>query len=259
MVNDVAKLGYFLEMCQGVALIAQVESPHCPSQPILTMKLKHFFCLSLFLGISAHGAPVLVDSHATGLFGSGGAPGASALVEGWSLASAGERVSISATGLIDLATNEPGYDTSPSGIGLLVDGIQASNTQFTPDEEKHVEAGTLILPRTASTTIPAVGALIAVFVPESVASAPGFSATNVEFGGAITPQDVFLVGSGPFEFTAQAPGRLYLGINDTFPTNNSGSFSVTVSAVPEPASVGLIIAAGAFMLSARRRCPSELR
>lgn len=76
-----------------------------------------------------------------------------------------------------------------------------------------------------------VGALMGAFVPEEVIT-PGpffpFDEDRLPPSEAGIPStDLFLIGSGPFEFSAPGPGTLFLGINDCFASNNVGSYSVT--------------------------------
>ncbi len=100
------------------------------------------------------------------------------------------------------------------------------------------------------------GALIGAFV---AASTPGIAGIDEDFGGNVAASALFLIGSGPYLFNSTGAGTLYLGINDSFASNNSGSFSVTiieqappVTSVPEPMTLGLL-GAGLLGLGAMRR------
>lgn len=65
--------------------------------------------------------------------------------------------------------------------------------------------------------------------------------------------DWFLIGYSTVVVLA-APGHIYASVNDTFYGNNTGTFDATVSAVPEPGSVVLLLAGvGAVGFMAKRR------
>lgn len=65
--------------------------------------------------------------------------------------------------------------------------------------------------------------------------------------------DWFLIGYSTV-VTLAAPGHIYASINDTFFSNNTGAFDVSVSAVPEPGSTALLLAGlGVVGLMAKRR------
>lgn len=65
------------------------------------------------------------------------------------------------------------------------------------------------------------------------------------------PSDWFLIGNSD-SVTLAAAGHLYASVNDTFHDNDIGAFTVEVSAVPEPASVTLLLA-GLATFAVRRR------
>lgn len=68
-----------------------------------------------------------------------------------------------------------------------------------------------------------------------------------------TAGDWFLIGYSK-QLTLTSTAHIYAAVNDTFATNNSGAFSVTVTAVPEPESYALFLAGlGLMGLVARRR------
>jgi hypothetical protein len=76
-----------------------------------------------------------------------------------------------------------------------------------------------------------VGALMGVFVPACKVNSPGFQAidgtkNNAQLG--IMPGGLFFVGTGK-TFPVSEAGTLYLGINDTIVSDNSGGFNVDVS------------------------------
>jgi hypothetical protein len=66
------------------------------------------------------------------------------------------------------------------------------------------------------------------------------------------PADWFLIGDSDV-LTLGAARHLYASVNDTFHDNDTGSFTVDVSAVPEPAPIGLIVGASALFALQRRR------
>jgi hypothetical protein len=76
-----------------------------------------------------------------------------------------------------------------------------------------------------------VAALIGVFVPQSRVTRSGFHAldgTKDITHVGIRPGSLFFVGTG-ITFTANEAGTLFLGINDSTVSDNSGGFNVTVS------------------------------
>jgi hypothetical protein len=74
------------------------------------------------------------------------------------------------------------------------------------------------------------GALMGAFVPSSTVSTPGFKpvdgAKNLVAVG-IKPNALFFVGTYSV-LQANGPGTLYLGMNDAYAADNSGSLSVSV-------------------------------
>ena len=65
--------------------------------------------------------------------------------------------------------------------------------------------------------------------------------------------DWFLIGYSK-QLTLASSGHIYAAVNETYAVNDSGAFSVTVTAVPEPESYALFLAGLALMgLAARRR------
>jgi hypothetical protein len=77
-----------------------------------------------------------------------------------------------------------------------------------------------------------IAALIGVFVPQSRVDRVGFSALDgtkniVKVG--IMPSALFFVGESK-TITVNVAGTLYLGINDTLVSDNSGGFTVEVTA-----------------------------
>ena len=74
-------------------------------------------------------------------------------------------------------------------------------------------------------------ALMGAFVPQLWTQESGFVAmdgTKLANGIGIMPNQLFFVGSNNY-IQVRGPGTLYLGINDWFVDDNSGSLTVTVT------------------------------
>ncbi len=140
-------------------------------------------------------------------------------------------VEISASGAITLFPGIPALENvSPDGTDFIGADFSLTRADFgyVPLEEAAVDGGADHL--TFEDVLPNSGALIGAFVSESTVDSAGFAAIDDDFGvPGISPDQLFLIGSGPFEFTATEPGTLFFGINDNRPGNNTGSFSVTIS------------------------------
>jgi len=68
-----------------------------------------------------------------------------------------------------------------------------------------------------------------------------------------TAGDWFLIGYSK-QLTLASAGHIYAAVNETYAVNDSGAFSVTVTAVPEPESYALFLAGlGLMGLAAHRR------
>jgi hypothetical protein len=88
----------------------------------------------------------------------------------------------------------------------------------------------------------------------------GFAGTAGKIGALVgtlsaTPgaSDWFLIGYSK-QLTLASAGHIYAAVNETYAVNDSGAFSVTVTAVPEPESYALFLAGlGLMGLVARRR------
>jgi T5SS/PEP-CTERM-associated repeat protein len=177
---------------------------------------------------------VLVPAQASGFFGFPSA-GAADLVPAYTFTDAGQQVTINATGTIYLVT--PSSPTNANGLTLqrsfIIGGAPSG---FLPLEEVLVDAGSPVPITDGSSTILNVGALIGAFVPESIAAQPNFVPRDEDVVTAgqvgISSSGLFLVGAGPVSFTAPGPGRLYLGINEPFVSNNAGSFAVGIALTP---------------------------
>jgi len=87
----------------------------------------------------------------------------------------------------------------------------------------------------------------------------GAAGANARIGALIgsfsaapsSPADWFLIGDFD-QVTLAVAGHLYASVNDTYHDNDTGAFSVEVTAVPEPASIALLLA-GITLLAAQRR------
>jgi hypothetical protein len=88
----------------------------------------------------------------------------------------------------------------------------------------------------------------------------GAAGANAKIGALIgslsatpsSPADWFLIGDSDV-VTLSTAGHIYASVNDTFHDNDTGSFTVEVSAVPEPATIGLVLGALALFALQRRR------
>lgn len=66
------------------------------------------------------------------------------------------------------------------------------------------------------------------------------------------PADFFLIGNST-QITLAASSHIYALVNDTFAANNTGAFDVTVSAVPEPSQLALLLAGVGIVFTVGRR------
>ena len=172
-------------------------------------------------------SPISVDAKATGSFGEHPLPlGGPALdmVVGF-VFEYPSVVRVTAGGWIDIHPEwYPGINLSPIGVTVA---LTRSVFGFLPLEEAIVDSG--VDPAELPDEIVDAGALIGAFVPKATVETPGFLAKDDDFpNGGIASDSLFLIGSGPFDFTATEPGTLFLGINDARPGNNSGTFQVSV-------------------------------
>ncbi len=139
-------------------------------------------------------------------------------------------VVITATGRIDLYPNVLELEgISPAGYevwGSLWD-LGRSQIGYSPLEEASVDGGADF--NSFPDAMLHTGALMGAFVPNSTVASLGFSPKDEDFGvPAIRSDQLFFIGSGPFEFKATEPGTLFLGVNDGRASNNRWSFKVKV-------------------------------
>ena len=135
------------------------------------------------------------------------------------------------------------YELTGTGVVDLVgDGSFLINPDGTPD---------------APVTTPGYGD----FNPDGSYTASGVfgpAGGNAKIGALIgsfsaapsSPADWFLIGNSD-SVTLAAAGHLYASVNDTYHDNDTGSFDVEVSAVPEPAP--LVLVGAAFLMFALQR------
>jgi hypothetical protein len=202
-----------------------------------------FFTLAAVACLSggARGAFITVGSTASGGFGTP-VSDASNLVMGYAFTGAGQSITIDAGGSIDIGAENPGvYVTGPAGLtlerSLIIGGFGSA---YTPLEEELVDSGNPPPISDGSSIVLNVGALFGAFVPQSLVDTPGFvpfDSDSVAVG--VGAASLFLVDDIPYTFTSTGAGVLYFGINESFVGNNSGSFSVEITAVPEPSSLAL--------------------
>ena len=186
----------------------------------------------VLIGTAAAATTITVDATRTGGFGdlnAGFAPFIGTSVGG------GQSYLLSATGTIDLVSGA--LPSGPAGVSIISPDFGLSPTGFTPLQEAAVDAG-----GTGPGGASDFGALIGSFAPQPLLDAnPGASAIDEDLGGLLSSSSLFLIGPNSV-FLAPGDGILFFGINDTFAGNNTGAFTVNVSAqpVPLPASLALL-------------------
>jgi hypothetical protein len=200
----------------------------------LVLRLLVLFKL-IFSQFAIQAATVSVPATAGGGFGLvhlSPVLGSTNFIVGYLFSQTGQTIEIKSSGLINIGISTL---AGPDGLTLtrgVIDG-------YTPIEEGLLDFGVPVPIGDMDSTVLNVSALIGAFIPESRASEPGFVPLDsdiVEGSRGIFSSDLFLIGNG-LTFVAPGEGRLYLGINEPYMLNNSGSFSVSVTPVPESSSV----------------------
>lgn len=149
------------------------------------------------------------------------------------LLDSGTTYEISATGQIVIGDT---FMSPPNGITLERSLLLGNQPEaFTPLEEGIIDGGGSVPISDGQSSVAAVGALIGIFVSDTLENSVGFDASDADSGGSLLSADLFLVGSST-TFTPTVAGKLYFGVNEAFVSNNSGSFLVSINAVPEPTS-----------------------
>lgn len=187
------------------------------------------FLVILFIYIfetSVLAQELVVDSRANGRFGQNptGLGGiALDMVPGF-VFDGPSTIEITAIGQIDLHPQlERLLHISPDGTTFDLN----RSFGFLPLEEAAVDSGA-----TLPDVIVYAGALIGAFVSKRTVEKPGFLPRDGDRRLAgIASDQLFFIGSGPFKFMATEPGTLFLGINDSRPGNNKGSFIVTLRVI----------------------------
>lgn len=156
-------------------------------------------------------------SAATGCFGSpnGGCVEMQRLIE----VKAGQRFALSSTGTINLNAS---VTSTPEGVPFFTTGTSCL-------EEVLQDKG--LLNRPNGDPLPVLGALIGAFVPSNTAEDIGFLPQDNDLTGTragIPSSTLFRIGSRTFFFTAPSDGVLFVGVNDTTASDNSGTYAVNV-------------------------------
>lgn len=205
--------------------------------------------LATLTATSASALSVTVGAKKNGYFGQLSS-GAQDMVQATDL-SAGDTVAITATGQIYIGEN---LQVTANGVDLDSSSGKVFSFEYTPLEQ----AGVIADPSLANNTLmPNLGALIGAFLPTATATASGFNARSSTSGNGIAATDLFFVGES-LTYTAAFDGRLFLGINEGYVSNNSGAFNVSLTAanapaVPLPAGLPLLIGGLAALGFVRRK------
>lgn len=214
----------------------------------MSLRVRGFILVALFVCLfSASAAPVMVDSVV-------------GMVDSGMTYTGGTMLHITASGVINLANNSGGYYVGPDGI-IVTPPTPGSgaDTWFTANS---APVATPLAAGSARTPL-------AIYNPTFLGAdygelLAGFTtlANPVSFADftfvAVGSNSTFIVpGSGSY--------YLWLGVNDTHPnplhttngvafqrTDNTGSYTVDVSLVPEPGTLAML-GAGLLALSALRR------
>lgn len=211
----------------------------------------------LVAAATAQAATVDVSPRATGGFGSPN-DGFQPLEMGIALLD-GQSVQISATGTVTLCTPACiGAETVFNNIGPNGVTITGFFGNLFPLEEGFNDGPG---PDIAEDPSFNAGALMGAFVASGIVNAAGFSATDADLpGGDVLSTALFLIGAGPFVFTAPEDGTLFLGVNETFAANDNLDtfFTVTLNILPtvpapEPATLAMLGTTLLGLAWARRR------
>ena len=240
-----------------------------PTEGIYPMSRSELVLLALMfvviISATTTAATIQVNSAATGSFGqlnNNNSDIGDGLVLGWTFSDAGETITVTSTGLINLfdrTDNPPDLpDNDPDGIAFTVGTVGLDTESFTPLEQSLVDSGALSIPRDSDDTLQNVGALMGAFVSSSLSMDPSFKprdSSTLDAGSlGIDAGALMLVGTDGFTFVSPGPGGFYFGINDLAPFNNrnitEGGF--TVSIVPEPSTFS-VFAISIAVISFRRR------
>lgn len=167
---------------------------------------------------------------------------------------------------INVAANS-GYDWTVTGskptltdLGFFTAGIYSITASGTVEL---VPENTFTMNPDGTPTTPVAAPNYGYFNPSGSFKADGsygFAGEAAKIGAlvgtlSLTPgaNDWFLIGYSK-QLTLASAGHIYAAVNETYAVNDSGAFSVTVTAVPEPESYALFLAGlGLMGLVARRR------
>lgn len=156
--------------------------------------------------------------------------------------------------------NTPGSQPTLTDLGFFTAGIYSITASGTVEL---VPENTFTMNPDGTPTTPVTAPNYAYFNPTGSFIADGhygFAGTAGKIGALVgtlsaTPgvNDWFLIGYSK-QLTLASAGHIYAAVNETYAVNDSGAFSVTVTAVPEPESYALFLAGlGLMGLVARRR------
>lgn len=138
---------------------------------------------------------------------------------------AGQTYQVSATGIVDLAVGEGGYDVNPNGVIVDPIAVGSASYAFFSSFGNAVVGGSTIDPFSFSPDISPV---------------PG-AAYGVLTGEWSTGGGWFVIGASD-KITAPTTGAdLKHSVNDSSYPDNGGKFVVNVAAVPEPATWAMML------------------
>lgn len=150
------------------------------------------------------------------------------MVEAYTFSVNGEIVEITVSGEVDGGAGSFG----PDGHTFIREDLMgSSNEAFLAMEERILDLGGYVGSTQKSDLVPRTIGIFGAFVPESKYLTPNFQAFNedqTEVG--IPSSSIFFIGAGPFKYRAAEPGKLFLGVADSYASNNNGSFTATIEA-----------------------------